>query len=84
MIMKTFRKAALLGGALTFAVAAGGCASGYYDRDGYYNARPDSSHYGNRYDRDRYDTNRDREDHARRLRVCDEDGDNCHWEYRRP
>ncbi len=70
-------KAALVVGIL--AVLAGGCASGY--DDGYYH----NSHYGDRdryYDNDhnsRYWSDRNSSD---RVRVCDADGDDCHWEYR--
>jgi hypothetical protein len=63
-------KAALVGA--TLAVVAAGCA---YDDD-YYGHR---SYYGHSTYRDRDDSYRDRGD---RVRVCDPDGDDCHWEYR--
>ncbi len=69
-------KAALVVGIL--AVVAGGCASGY-DDDGYYH----HSYSGDRY----YDNDHNSRywrDHntSDRVRVCDADGDDCHWEYR--
>lgn len=75
------RKLALVLSSLTV-LAASGCASDrYYGDDGRY-------YRDGHYDRDRYDHreywhDRDR-DNARRVRVCDEDGDRCHWEYRNP
>ncbi len=68
-------KIALVGA--TLAVLAAGCASGYYDDDSYYQRSYYGSSYGHGYyqDRDGY-TNGDR------VRVCDDDGDDCHWEYR--
>lgn len=68
-------KAAFVVGLL--AVVAGGCASGY--DDGYYR----NSYSGDRY----YDSDHSSRywsDHntSDRVRVCDSDGDDCHWEYR--
>ncbi|GAA0548743.1 hypothetical protein FHS83_001032 [Rhizomicrobium palustre] len=62
-------------------LATAGCASRYDDDGRYYR----DGHY----DRDRYEHreywhDRDRRDDTRRVRVCDEDGDRCHWEYRNP
>jgi|GEM_PF-1427423 len=74
------RYAALLTAA-GIALFAAGCA--YHD-DGYgYNGRHDRAWHdrdGDQYrDRDNYhDDNR-----GDRVRVCDADGDDCHWEYRR-
>lgn len=73
--MRNWTKAAMLGAGLIGALTAAGCAGDYYG-DGEYGR---SSYYGNRSYEDRsYDNSyRDRE------RVCDADGDDCHWEYRR-
>ncbi|MDE2183679.1 MAG: hypothetical protein KGJ78_11730 [Alphaproteobacteria bacterium] len=74
--MKSFSrvlKAAVLVAGL--AAIVGGCASGYYDRDGNYHY-----YHGGYYDRDGY-YNRHDSDRDRRW-VCDADGDDCHWEYR--
>lgn len=71
--MSNLGKAALFGLGLAGAVLAGGCAPGTYDDDGYY--RHDRAYRHDSHEQDW----RDRE----RVRVCDADGDNCHWEYRR-
>jgi len=54
---------------------AAGCGGGYYDDDGY-------GHH-QRYWHDDRDSYRDRGDDGQRVRVCDADGSDCHWEYRR-
>ena len=73
--MRKWSKTALLGAGLTLAVFAAGCgSSGYYDDAGYYHRGYHDSYYGDRY--------RD-SDSSERVRVCDADGDDCHWEYRR-
>lgn len=79
--MIALSKIAALGLALTGAALLGGCTSGYYDNDGYYHGyrHRDSSYYSGDRD-DRYWGDRDE---SRRVRVCDADGDDCHWEYRR-
>lgn len=76
---------------------AGGYDENYYgsngsrsDRDREQYWHNDNDREANRYDRnDRDDSRRDdsrrddsRRDDSRRVRVCDADGDNCHWEYR--
>lgn len=76
--MRNWTKAAMLGVGLIGAMTIAGCASGYYDDDGYYGHR---TYYGERYGDRRYrDSYRDT---STRVRVCDADGDDCHWEYRR-
>lgn len=74
--MRNWTKAALLGAGLMGAMTIAGCASGYYDDDGYYGHR---TYYG---DHRYHDSYRDSDD-STRVRVCDADGDDCHWEYRR-
>jgi hypothetical protein len=89
--MNRYAKAALLGLGLTGAMLAGGCAAGYYDDDGYYHRdRSDSYYYDRNGERhwggDREWNSRDRSWRDRddtRVRVCDADGSDCHWEYRR-
>lgn len=78
--MRNWTRAALLGAGLIGALASAGCASRYYEDDGYSGHR---TYYGERYGDRRYqDSYRDTDD-SRRVRVCDADGDDCHWEYRR-
>ena len=72
------RRASAVLAVAALAVLAGGCDAGYYDGDGYYHHR--DSYYRDRDARDR-DYDRDRST-ANRVRVCDSDGDDCHWEYR--
>jgi hypothetical protein len=83
--MRNWTKAALLGAGLIGTALAAGCAydDDAYDRGGYYD---DGGYYSGRtYHRDDQYRDRDgRDDHASRVRVCDDDGSNCHWEYRRP
>jgi hypothetical protein len=78
--MRNWTRAVMLSAGLIGAAAAGGCAGEYYDNDGYHNGsyRHDS-YYGDRRHRGSY---RDSDD-STRVRVCDADGDDCHWEYRR-
>jgi hypothetical protein len=78
------RKIALIGAVVSVLVMAGGCASryddGYYDNNGSYSRYHDRDHrWRDRHDRDDW---RDRGDTDRRVRVCDADGSDCHWEYR--
>lgn len=70
-------KIALLG--FGVAALAGGCAAHSYDDDGYYRRGRADSYYRDHGDR-AYWGDRNNED---RVRVCDADGDDCHWEYRR-
>lgn len=73
------RKALMILPAACLALLATGCASrGYYDERGYYN-----DGYHDRYDR-YHDRDSNRGGNTDRVRVCDADGDDCHWEYRRP
>lgn len=70
------RKIALLTAA-GLALFTAGCAyhDNGYNHDPYWHDR-DGDHYR---DHDSYrDDNR-----GERVRVCDADGDDCHWEYRR-
>jgi major membrane immunogen (membrane-anchored lipoprotein) len=72
------KKFALAGAVVSVTLLAAGCAS-RYDDDGY--AYTDSGYRHHDYDhstrwRDHHDSDQ------KRVRVCDEDGDDCHWEYR--
>ncbi len=77
--MRNWTKAAFLSAGLIGALAAGACANEYYDdgygHRGYY--RDSNGYYG----RDHRD--RDWDDRSNRVRVCDADGDDCHYEYER-
>jgi hypothetical protein len=75
--MRNWTKAAMLGAGLIGALTAAGCAGDYYGDGEYGHSSYYGDHsYGNRgYD----DSYRYRAD---RVRVCDADGDDCHWEYR--
>lgn len=76
--MRNWTKAALLGAGLIGALTAAGCAyDDGYDHGSYYSDR--DHYYG---DRDHHDSYRNTDD-SRRVRVCDADGDDCRWEYRR-
>lgn len=83
--MTRLGKFALAGAMASVLVMAGGCASryddtGYYDNSGsYHDTWRDREHWRDRQDGQDW---RDRSDSQKRVRVCDEDGDNCHWEYR--
>ena len=78
-----------LGVAVLGAVLLGGCTSRYddstgtyYSSDGYrYHHDRDGTRW-DRHDRDGDATNRDDWHDAKKVRVCDADGDDCHWEYR--
>ncbi len=74
--MHNWTRKVLIGAGLIGATLAAGCAydDGYHDRGGRY----DDGYY----DRD-HNYDRDRDDQSRRVRVCDDDGYNCHWEYPR-
>jgi hypothetical protein len=89
--MTKLMKLVLVGAAV--GMVAGGCASRYNDYDnGYYDANGSYSRYDRtqhwrdrdhwRDHNDRSDWRGDRHDNDRRVRVCDADGDDCHWEYR--
>lgn len=70
------KKFALAGAVVSVTLLAAGCAS-RYDDDGY--AYTDNGYRHHDYDhgtRWRHDSD------SKRVRVCDEDGDDCHWEYR--
>lgn len=76
--MHTAMKTALLGVGLVGALFAGGCGGRYY-HDDYYGSRYSDRGY---YHHDRDDDDYYRDSHRQRVRVCDADGDDCHWEYR--
>jgi hypothetical protein len=79
--MTMLKKLALASVVVGVTAMTAGCAgrhdSGYYD-DGYHDSRWDHD-----YDRwrDRHDGDNGRSD-EKRVRVCDADGSDCHWEYR--
>lgn len=76
--MAGWAKAVLFGAGVL--VLAGGCAPRMYDDDGGYR-HSYYRHHDDRYrDRDR-DRWRDRD--SDRRWVCDSDGDDCRWVYRR-
>ena len=85
MKMKTI---ALAGAVLGLVAFAGGCSSryddgygeGYYDHSGTYYRYERDPHWRDHRDRDGWQGS----DRGERVRVCDADGDNCHWEYRHP
>jgi hypothetical protein len=68
-----------LGGALFAALLLGGCASRYDDGYGTYYDSDGTQHWrhGEHWDRDRDDVH-----DGKKVRVCDADGSDCHWEYR--
>lgn len=77
MQIALLKKFALAGAVVSVTLLAAGCAS-RYDNDGYYSDdgyRHRDYDHGTRW-RDRHDSD------TKRVRVCDEDGDDCHWEYR--
>jgi hypothetical protein len=82
--MRNWTKAALLSAGVIGALAAGGCA-GRYDDDYYGRSYYDDNGYRH-HDRDRDSYrghDRDWNDRSNRVRVCDADGDDCHYEYER-
>lgn len=58
------------------AIGIAGCAPGYYDHDGYWHA----DRYRGYEDHGYYD--RDEHRDSDRRWTCNDDGGDCHWEYR--
>jgi major membrane immunogen (membrane-anchored lipoprotein) len=78
MYIAVLKKFALAGAVVSVTLLAAGCAS-RYDDDGYSYSDNGYRHRG--YDRgDHWRDHHDSDD--KRVRVCDEDGSDCHWEYR--
>lgn len=94
--MTRLGKLALATVAASVLLVVGGCAGRYHDDyydngydNGYYDngsSYRDGEHWRDRHRRDdwrdRRDDWRDRSDNDKRVRVCDADGSDCHWEYR--
>jgi hypothetical protein len=72
------KKLVLASAVVSLTTFAAGCAS-RYDDDGYSytdNGYRHRDYNGSTRWHDRHDSD------SKRVRVCDEDGDDCHWEYR--
>ncbi len=81
--MTHLKQFALVAAAASILAVAGGCASryddgysGYYDNNGRYD-RDRDEHWRDHHDRDAWHGDNDK-----RVRVCDADGSDCHWETR--